>query len=92
LRHTARQSESQTQAVQHQGGPCQPAIKREMFHRPRKSPVEPAAEGGAGDASSAKSRASAAPYYDDRYRERRDRDPPPADRDRDRDHRRDPRH
>lgn len=60
--------------------------------RPRKSPVEPAAETGGGDASGAKSRTAAAPYYDERYRERRDRDPPPADRDRDRDHRRDARH
>lgn len=54
--------------------------------------MEAAAESGAGDASGAKSRAGAAPYYDERYRERRDRDPPPAERDRERDHRRDARH
>lgn len=57
--------------------------------RARKSPVEPAAEGGAGDAPGAKPRAAAAPYYDERaYRERRERDAPPAERERERDHRR----
>lgn len=60
--------------------------------RPRKSPVEPTAESGAGDASGAKSRAAGAPYYDERYRERREREPPPAERERDREHRRDARH
>lgn len=60
--------------------------------RARKSPAEVAPEAGAGDAASAKARVPAAPYYDERYRERRDRDPPPAERDRERDHRRDARH
>lgn len=60
--------------------------------RARKSPVEPAPETGAGDASGTKSRTAAAPYYDDRYRERRERDAPAADRERDREHRRDARH
>ncbi|CAK1589194.1 unnamed protein product [Parnassius mnemosyne] len=69
-------------------------IKLVSNFRPRKSPVEPTAESGAGDASGTKSRSATAPYYEERYRERRDRDPPPADRDRDRDrdHRRDARH
>ncbi|KPJ14770.1 Cleavage and polyadenylation specificity factor subunit 7 [Papilio machaon] len=62
--------------------------------RARKSPVEPTAESGAGDATGAKSRSAGAPYYDERYRERRERDPAPAERDRERerDHRRDARH
>lgn len=64
--------------------------------RPRKSPVEPVPESGAGDASAVKSRT--APYYDERYRERRERERerepanPERERERERDHRRDARH
>lgn len=50
-------------------------------------------ESAAGETGAAKARA--APYYDERYRERREpreRDPPPAERERERDHRRDQRH
>lgn len=67
-------------------------LKVGMLFRTRKSPVEPAPESGAGDASGTKSRSAAAPYYDERYRDRRERDTTATDRDRDRDHRRDARH
>ncbi|GBP63835.1 hypothetical protein EVAR_48093_1 [Eumeta japonica] len=49
---------------------------------PRDAGGAPDAEAGAESAGGAKPRA-AAPYYDERYRERRERDAPPPDRERD---------
>lgn len=56
--------------------------------RARKSPVEGIPEAAVVEGSAGKARSGAAPYYEDRYRDRREREAAPTERDREREHRR----